>query len=74
MMGSCCAENGMCGLDGSALGQGCVDYKMVTASLGILGGLVTLPPPQSCGEEDGGMMSDASMHDASMMSDQDAGN
>jgi hypothetical protein len=70
MMGSCCADDGKCGLDGSALGQGCVDYKMVTSMLGVFGGLITLPPEQSCGskpEDDGGMPPDASM------SEQDGG-
>jgi hypothetical protein len=58
MMGSCCADNGMCGLDGSILGMGCVDYEMVTSSLGILGGVITLPAPQDCGDDgDAGMMS-----------------
>jgi hypothetical protein len=42
----------MCGLDGSALGMGCVDYKMVTSSLGVLSGLITLPPAQRCGESE----------------------
>lgn len=51
-MGSCCANNGMCGLDGSILGMGCVDYEMVTKSLGILGGVITLPKAQKCGGED----------------------
>jgi hypothetical protein len=51
-MGSCCADNGMCGADGSPLGMGCVDYEMVTKALGVLGGLLTLPDPQKCGDMD----------------------
>lgn len=52
-VGSCCADNGMCGLDGSLFAMGCVDYRSLTSSLGVLGGVLTLPPEQSCGESEG---------------------
>jgi hypothetical protein len=52
-VGSCCADNDKCGLDGSLFGMGCVDYKALTSSLGVLGGVLTLPPEQGCGESEG---------------------
>ena len=64
-MGSCCAANGMCGLDGSAFGQACVDFEMLRSGLSTLGNLITLPPAQRCGDSEG----DAGTHNG----DQDAG-
>jgi hypothetical protein len=51
-VGSCCADNGKCGLDGSLFGMGCVDYEALKSSLGVLGGVLTLPAEQSCGESE----------------------
>jgi len=62
-VGSCCAGNGMCGLDGSLLSMGCVDYEMVKSALGVLGGVITLPEAQKCGDMD---------QDAAAMGDLDA--
>jgi hypothetical protein len=62
-VGSCCATNGMCGLDGSLLSMGCVDYAMVKSALGVLGGVITLPDAQKCGDVD---------QDAAAMGDLDA--
>lgn len=55
-MASCCAPNGMCGLDASLLGMGCVDYATASASTG---GLIMTPPPVACDEAgDGGTAED----------------
>ena len=43
---SCCATNGMCGLDASMLGMGCVDFAGVRAS--PFGALLMVPDPVSC--------------------------
>jgi hypothetical protein len=53
---SCCASNGMCGLDASILGMGCID---LAAAMAATMGLIPIPAPVKCGGvvdagEDGG--------------------
>jgi hypothetical protein len=56
---SCCTATNMCGLDGSALGMGCVDFATVAG--GPLGMLLMIPAPVTCdgmpvgGDEDAGI-------------------
>jgi hypothetical protein len=56
----CCTAEGQCGVDGAALGNGCIENgeaaAMLAASpLGALAGLIPIPPPQACGGgSDGG--------------------
>jgi len=56
---SCCTADNMCGLDGSALGMGCVDFGTVAG--GPLGMILMVPAPVTCdgmpvgGDEDAGI-------------------
>lgn len=55
---SCCTADNLCGLDGSMLGMGCVDFATVAA--GFLGGILMVPAPVTCdgmpiGDADGGV-------------------
>jgi hypothetical protein len=53
---SCCTDTGLCGLDASMLGMGCVDFATVMAS--PFGGFLPVPGETSC-EGDGGVDTDA---------------
>lgn len=45
MAGGCCSRNGQCGVDGSAIGMGCVELSAAAATGGSA---VEAPPPQAC--------------------------
>jgi hypothetical protein len=57
---TCCAPNGMCGLDGSMLGRGCVDFD--TVRMGMLGAFLPVPAATVCDpslvDNDGGVDAD----------------
>jgi hypothetical protein len=54
---SCCAPNGMCGLDATTFNMGCVDFAAVAS--GPFGSFLPVPAPVSCdGGGDGGVADD----------------
>jgi hypothetical protein len=49
MLAGCCID-GMCGIDASDFGGGCVELGMAAEHAGMFGGgAVTFPPPQPSG-------------------------
>ena len=62
MLPSCCATNGMCGLDASMFGMpGCIDLAAAAAqAMSMGGGSTDIPAPRSCdGDSDAGAHGDA---------------
>jgi hypothetical protein len=77
-MVGCCTDDGKCGVDGAAFGNGCVEDSAAAAMLGaipLIGGLIMIPKPRACdasSDNDAGMM--MTPPDAGgMMSGNDAG-
>jgi hypothetical protein len=55
MLPSCCAQNGMCGIDASMFGMpGCVDLATAAKQAMSMGGGADLPAARACDGADGG--------------------